>query len=350
MARKSLKTESVLKTLKERIDRGEYRERPFPSERKLASQLGVSHTTVRKAIQEAVLTGLLNRTQTGRIEVANQGRHLLQFALICPADSAPWLTEWKHAMNIVAQRHQAILRVFQYVDGHDSLLADSLVTDYDLYFLVAPNPMNPVIRDLICDRKGRIATIVSNLRDLDIPCIDNSSETGVEMLLEHLTSLGHQRIACVNCETNDQSERVYRYQVFCKEKGIPELYIAETHPLDWIPPLRAYRFLQSELRKPKLNATAYLFTTIEPCLGALRACHEAGVSVGKDISICGFGPSTRARLMIPSVTSLQTPLHETVLSSAVDAMMSGSAPFPSTTWKPGLYIGESTAPLTKKLS
>ncbi len=345
MAKRSLKTESVLNTIKERIGRGAYREQPFPSERKLALQLGVSHTTARKAVKEAVANGLLKRSETGRILVATEPTHALQFALICPGESTPFLMDWTKALSIVTNRHAAHLNVYHYVDSHDTLLTDALVAEYDLYFLVAPNPMSRVVSDLVRDRLGRICTIFSDLTALKIPRIDNSSEEGIDLLLDQLQELGHRQIACVNCEDSRQSIRVKRYRNYCENHNLPVITHEETNPTDWISQTRGYRFMNRILNSNTLDATAYLFTSIGPCQGALRACHEKGVKLGSDLSICGFGPSTRARLMVPSVTSLQVPTQETVLNSAVDALLTGGIPLPPENWRPSIFIGESTGPL-----
>lgn len=347
MTKRSLKTESVYRTIEERIERGAYREQPFPSERKLAQQMGVSHATARKAVKEAVSSGLLRRSETGRILVNASSSNLLQFALICPGESVPWLMDWTQAIKVVASRHAAHLRVYHYVDSHDSILTESLVADHDMYFLVAPNPMSRVVKDLIRDRIGRICTIFSDLTSLDVPRIDNSSEAGIDLLMDHLRGLGHERIACVNCGDERQTLRIERYRSYCKQHKLSPIIHEEIQPQDWISHMRGYRYMSKVLDSESPDATAYLFTTIAPCNGALRACYEKGVKPGEDISICGFGPSNRARLMIPSLTSLRVPSPEIVLSDAVEAILTSGTPSTAESWTPSLFQGESTGPTSK---
>lgn len=347
MPKRSLKTDNVYRIICERIARGDYRHVDFPSERKLALQLGVSHPTARKAVQKAVVAGLLHRGETGRLLVPALKERNLQFAFICPAETDPWIVDWMKALQSLASRRSALLRVFHYLDGNDALLTNSLVADYDLYFLIAPDSPDRVLLDLIRDRKSRVVTIFSDLRKHGITMIDNSPIEGVDILIEHLISLGHRRIACVNCETHDMGARVARYEEVCARHGLEPLLLRESEPSEWISAARGYRFMSNVLKRQANNATAYFFTSVEPCLGVLRACYEANVVPGKDISICAFGPSIRARLMAPALTALLTPSHETVLNDVVDDILLGGGPPKERQWHTSLYLGETTAPAPK---
>lgn len=344
MPRRSIKTESVFRIIRERIDRGDYRREDFPSERKLAVQLGVSHPTARKAVKKAVATGLLVRGKTGRLVIPDRKNSSLHFAFICPAEIDPWIVDWMIALQSMAARRSALLRVFHYLDGNDALLMDSLVADYDLYFLIAPDAPDRVLRDLLRDRQSRVVTIFSDLRTLGIPCIDNSPINGVDLLIDHLVSLGHRSIACVNCETHDMHARIRQYEKACNRHGLQPTTLREEEPPEWISPARGYRFMTRELARRNRHATAYFLTTVEPGLGVLRACHEAGVVPGRDLSLCAFGPSTRSRLMYPALTSLLTPSHETVLNDIVDGMLLGGGIPMDQEWRASLFVGETCGP------
>ena len=279
MARRSFKTDEVFRLIRERIARGDYRGRPFPSERKLAGQLGVSHPTARKAVQQAVAEGILHRSDTGRVIIpsSESGGKSLQFALVCPAEASPWVLDWMKAVRVLADHRRALLRVYHFIDGDDPILTDALGGTHDLCFFIAPGTLNRVLEALIRKRRKQIIAIFSDLRRLGVACVDNSPVSGMDLLMDHLVGLGHRRIACVTCESVDMHERVQRYREACDRHALEAITLYEQSPPEWMSPARGYRFMTRELETRPMRATAYILTTVDPGLGALRACYEAGV-------------------------------------------------------------------------
>ena len=151
-----------------------------------------------------------------------------------------------------------------------------------------------------------------------------------------------QRWQPMVAEVADRQPRLERYREAMQRLKLAPLEAREAVPADWFSAQRGYRFMAREVKERTLAASAYVFTTIDPAFGALRACHEAGVRPGVDLSIAAFGPSLRSRLMVPALTSLQTPSHATVVADAIDRMlMGGSLPLESV-WPVTLFAGEST--------
>lgn len=344
MPRGSVKTNSAYRIIRERIERNDYREEPFPSERKLAAQLGVSHPTARKAVQCALRDGLLERGSNGRLLVGRRysASQRLEFAFIAPVDNNAWIWDWIKGLRQVADQRDARLRVVHYVDENDASLMEALDGAYDLAFFVAPRQINRLLADRLRALRGRLVSVVSDLRAHGVPWLENSPLHGMDLLLEHLHGLGHRRIACVVAEVADRQPRLERYREAMQRLKLAPLEAREAVPADWFSAQRGYRFMARELKERTLAASAYVFTTIDPAFGALRACHEAGVRPGADLSIAAFGPSLRARLMVPALTSLQTPSHATVVADAIDRLlMGGSLPLESA-WPVTLFAGEST--------
>ena len=344
MPKQPIKADSAYRVIRERIERNDYRNTPFPSERKLAVQLGVSHPTARKAVQQAIKEGLLRHSDTGRLLVCagSVTTKQLQLAIITPIERSPWIWDWINGLRVVAAQRDARLRIYHYLDETDAHLMEALNAGYDLGFLVAPNRVNPLLGDKLNALRSRLVSIFSDLRAHGVPWLDNSPLEGMDLLVQHLHQLGHKRIACVTCETPDMLPRIARYRQAMEQLQLPAIEAREDVPADWLSSQRGYRFMARELTERSLNATALVFTTIEPAFGALRACHEAKCRLGVDLSICAFGPSHRARLMVPALTALQTPTHETVLADAIDKMLLGGELALEARWPVSVFVGEST--------
>jgi hypothetical protein len=72
------------------------------------------------------------------------------------------------------------------------------------------------------------------------------------------------------------------------------------------------------LKQGPLKSTAFVGTTFPAAVGAIRACWERGLVVGKDVSICAINIEAPARFMTPSVTGLDTPNLSNLLGKCFD--------------------------------
>jgi DNA-binding LacI/PurR family transcriptional regulator len=72
------------------------------------------------------------------------------------------------------------------------------------------------------------------------------------------------------------------------------------------------------LEQGQLRSTAFVGTTFPAAVGAIRACWERGMTVGKDVSICAINIESPARFMTPSVTGLDTPKLSKLLGQCFD--------------------------------
>ena len=69
----------------------------------------------------------------------------------------------------------------------------------------------------------------------------------------------------------------------------------------------AHELMRDLLGQGSLKSTAFVGTTFPAAVGAIRACWEKGLVVGRDVSICAINIEAPARFMTPSVTGLDTP-------------------------------------------
>lgn len=144
---------------------------------------------------------------------------------------------------------------------------------------------------------------------LDYPFVDEDSEYGMRLAVNHLYELGHRRIACIYppSELNFTLDRLSGVQCRMKELG---LQITD----DW--------FIQGALTQESgyENANKLMGLTNKPtaiiccndlmALGAMSAIQERGLIVGKDISVTGFDNIPLAEHSHPQLTTLTQPIYK----------------------------------------
>ena len=149
--------------------------------------------------------------------------------------------------------------------------------------------------------------------------VDHASAVG--QALSHLYSLGHRKIVFMRgpAEIPDSEYRWQAIQTTASELGLqidPELvvridtsvWIAEDgqHPMT---PEIGYKPMQALLGKRKDFTAAFCFNDIA-AIGAIRALHEAGLSVPHDVSVVGFDDIQSAAYATPSLTTVRQPLAD----------------------------------------
>jgi LacI family transcriptional regulator len=133
-----------------------------------------------------------------------------------------------------------------------------------------------------------------------------------ELILDHLQSLGHQRIVFVRGQTfsADADER-WRYLMdVAREKGIavkPELVIQLAGDIH--SPELGYPVIQ-QLVARKAHFTAVVAFNDMSAIGMIRALNDLKLSVPGDVSIIGFDDIEAAEFTVPRLTTVRQPLAE----------------------------------------
>lgn len=138
--------------------------------------------------------------------------------------------------------------------------------------------------------------------------VDCDSVVGMKLLLDHLVSLGHHRIAFIDGGwLGNIRERLKAFQQFTSEKGlqIPQEYIqSETNDSEG-----GYCAMQ-RLLDCTLPPTAVCASDDVMALGALKAINDAGKRVPQDISLTGFDDIDMVSFLTPGLTTIRQPIEE----------------------------------------
>ena len=212
-----------------------------------------------------------------------------------------------------------------------AMLEDSFVTDYvdergDEFLAALRRTRASRVKGLIFVG-SLIDDRVRAIRDLDIPIVfttvnaemaslPRASSVSVDdrtmgrLVGEELYSLGHRRIAVFGSNPVAGDSLARRFQGFCEaleSHGVafdPECYRETRFSYD-----AGYDAARSFFAGHP-DATALFAMSDTVAVGAIRAIHDLGKSVPKDISVIGYDGIDISRFTVPRLTTVEQPVGE----------------------------------------
>ncbi len=176
-------------------------------------------------------------------------------------------------------------------------------------------------------------------------CIDNVA--AAREAVEHLLSLGHQRVAFINgpkdlplCE-----DRLEGYKQAMKAAKIPfKSQLVKTGDFTLASGYACMQALLAGTQRP----TALFCASDEMAIGAMQACREANLNLPRDMSIVGFDDIAFASFSHPRLTSVHQPrnaIGERVMLMMLNMLEEGGQEEGRTVLPHELVVRDSTAPL-----
>jgi len=350
MARPDSKTQAAAQMIRKRILHGDHALHGIPAERPLAEELGISRQTVRRSLSLLEKEGVLTRHENGRLDVATNHasgtrRPIIGFA----RDSYPSHDNelWTEGVYAAVEGRNVTVRSMTF-EHYGAPQVTAALSGFDALFFLPPAGQIPKwLTDRMHKSKCRVVVLDQDASAAGLPSLVMFPPQAESNLMEHLTELGHRRIDCLNTQARDLiiEGRIASWQNFLKERGLSgSLFsLTEFHPLE-----SAYQLVRNKLRAGAAFGPALLCTTALAALGAMRACHEAGLKIGRDISICTVNDEGLGPYLIPSLTCLRSPLRAVYLRKALDWMLSNREWQGSLVLQPDhvpRFVGESTGPV-----
>ncbi|NGN63213.1 LacI family transcriptional regulator [Streptomyces sp. A7024] len=175
----------------------------------------------------------------------------------------------------------------------------------------------------LAGREHRVPLVLLGERDYEVPAdhvlIDNVA--AAREATAHLLSLGCRRIAAIGREQTPHAtsqQRLDGYVQALKEAGIGyEERLA--------PPVPTYtraagaEVMRSLLELPEPPDAVFCFTDLL-ATGALRAAHERGLDIPRDLALVGFDDIEEAQFAVPSLTTI-APDKRQLARLAVEALL-----------------------------
>ncbi|HAI10094.1 MAG TPA: hypothetical protein DCM28_00190 [Phycisphaerales bacterium] len=342
----------IVEMVTRRIDQGDYPTDTFPSARKLASDVGVSYMTARKAIAILADSGRLQQLDNGRMQIIRprkSKRHEPRFAFIMPALESFAFVEWLDRITAVVEEMGGSVRPVGYVHGEDKLITETFAADFDGFFIIPPPELSPLLRQQFERMVGRVVVMWYDLTDMGHPRLDGGAFTNIDRLVEHFQERGCKRIDAL-CTQGQRSvgsaeQRIATWQQSISDRGLTGKLWRYDKPETSISESRAYELTTQMLEAGDLP-DALFCVTAQPVVGVYRALHDAGVVVGRDIAVGTFGAPERCKLMIPSLTTIHASPSEADIELAVKWLLANRKPtLPSLHIEPEIcevFIGESS--------
>lgn len=151
----------------------------------------------------------------------------------------------------------------------------------------------------IIDRIPYIVCLEESI--MDIPSVTFDRAQAAKMAMNHLVSLGHQRIAFI--AINDQRVAGYKQALFENNLDYnPELvrYLAQ------IPAESGYENI-TQLLEAKIEFSAVLASTDEAAIGVIAAIKDHGLRVPEDIAVASIDNIEMASMIRPALTTIDVP-------------------------------------------
>ena len=168
--------------------------------------------------------------------------------------------------------------------------------------------------------------------------------TGSRLAAQHLVELGHRKIALIN-GPRQWYAALLRHQGWQSVLHQAKLQAVADVESDWTA-AGGYRVTRG-LLESKLAFTGLLVGNDQMALGALRALHQHGLSLPRDVSVVGFDDIPEAAYLEPPLTTIRqdfSVLAQQGLDQLVSRIENPNSKAQVTVLMPTLVVRDSTAP------
>ncbi|RYX82014.1 GntR family transcriptional regulator [bacterium] len=294
----------------------------IPGERQLAEELGLSRTTVRTAVQQLMERGTLVRQDNGRLNVATPAGGLRKqtIGFVTPAGASADFDEWREGVQGVLEGHQVTLRPVSYAHWADNAIQEALSGFDGMYFIPIDEKIPSWLASKMLDLRCRVVVLDQDESAAGLPSVTLFPEEAENKLFNHLTNLGHRRIDCLNTQGEDAvvRGRIEVWRQYIESHGLAGQLRSSTErrPID-----AAYQVIRDALKEGRPVASALFCTTGPAAIGAMRALQEAGLEIGRDVSVCAVNSEGIGRYLLRSLTALEAPPRTLYLRQVSEWML-----------------------------
>ncbi len=181
--------------------------------------------------------------------------------------------------------------------------------------------------------------------DIDSHSVEIDAASGIDIVMEHLLSLGHTRIAIVGGREDVRSsfEKKKLYREILEKHGIevnPDYIVDGSYSIE-----SGYECMQKIMQMPKLP-TAIIAINDFAAAGVVRAIEDSGYRIPQDFSVASFDNTYISEVTIPKLTSVDynyESFGECLIETAIAVSKGEKVPVRQTV-KPTLVKRESSGP------
>jgi LacI family transcriptional regulator len=173
----------------------------------------------------------------------------------------------------------------------------------DGYVLATAHLRNPPLAEAV--RAGLPLVLVNRVaEDYSLPAVTVDNESGVQMAISHLVSLGHRKIACV-AGPQDVSTGLARYRAFQASMAAAGLEVLPGR----VAVARAFSIEEGRRCTAEILRTGDGFTAIAAgndmlAVGCYQALDQASLGCPADVSVVGFNDMPFIDMLRPPLTTV----------------------------------------------
>ncbi len=274
-------------------------------ERELAEEIGVSRGTLRSTLAELEAEGVLVRRAGEGTFVAERPSAKARPKTVRLAVIAEEHYERASGWRLYKEMIKGLLGLAPRLLVEPTVLAldrpkeRARVLDAESMrefrgFVALGLDQREILSHLLGLRRGPVVLLDHFMRDLPITSVVDGSFEGARMVTRHLLTLGHRRIAFVDCANRDavNPERFAGYKTALFEKGLPvDSTLVTERSRSLFEPENSRRVdeLVGSFLDLEDPPTAFFCFNDRRAVALVKALGRRGLAIGKDISVASCG-------------------------------------------------------------
>ncbi len=202
---------------------------------------------------------------------------------------------------------------------------------------------------LLCEHNFPFVAFGRTSDELEFPYVDEDSETGMRLLVQHFIDLGHERIGLIAPPSGLMFGH-YRLQSFCDTMRDNHLTVQPDWVVEGDMTQRGGAEAVEALLALNPPPTVIIGGNDLMAIGAINRIQQQGLSVGKDIAVGGFDDIPLSAYMSPPLTTIHQPIYEIgqkTCAMLIDIVNGRSPHTPHTLLTPALIIRDSSGTIIK---
>jgi LacI family transcriptional regulator len=326
----------------------------FFSEAQLVDHLRISQGTVRRALTDLAADGMLEkRPAKGTIVRKNaKAAGLRNLAIFLPEYFSSNITEILTRLNVESLKRQVHLQSLFTHKGESLLRAYKQLQfrpQDGAVVLLANSPMATAELTAALKEKGyECLTVDTLLRDPEQKFVGVNNKLGIDLGLDHLTSLGHRNIALLVNEpeaSENVQERIATFEGYHRNNGLRlQTSVYHTGTNMWENSSAAALKVMEAIWNAKPRPTAIFAVSDSGAISVIQWLSKRKIKVPEEISVLGFDGSDFGAMIHPTLSTVANPFE--AFSEAVFAMLDKTPGLESRVFiAPTLVVRDSTGPV-----
>lgn len=294
----------------------------FPSDRQVATMLGISSVTLNKSLKELEKSGLIERRPGSGTYISsaakifpNKKNHPLRIGIVC---HVPITSDW-HATTLVDLFYEywqeknceiisLTLEGAAYQQGIDQYKLDG-------FLIVLPQKKDIVFMRSLAEKDFPFVTIGAYFPELPMHCIHSDYISPATNAVKYLVRSGHRKIGYVTCDNSSASSqgRFKGYMQGMFESGllVDPFWLSASNIFCGNAEFDINNVLKSMLADNN-RPTALLVHAHSSIPAILSQAKRSGLQIPDDISIIGFDDPEYLAHLNPPITTFSQPLKEMI--------------------------------------